>query len=131
MRTTRRSFIAGLAAALAAPAIVRTPGLLMPVSPPPRLYPATDWPPIWTYGPNGFSSPYDLDETGCFWIEARRFGYPRDLHAVRDDAFPLRAPEPAAGNEVAWAGMVRLPTVLRPGELVRVEYKTPPRRRLS
>lgn len=36
MRPTRRSFIAGLAAALAAPAIVRTPGLLMPVRPQPR-----------------------------------------------------------------------------------------------
>ncbi len=30
----RRGFLAGLAVALAAPAIIRTPGLLMPVKPP-------------------------------------------------------------------------------------------------
>lgn len=39
----RRGLLAGLGALLAAPAIIRTPGLLMPVKPPPIVLTGVDW----------------------------------------------------------------------------------------
>lgn len=57
----RRNFLTGLVATLAAPAIIRTPGLLMPVRKPfgiLRLWPSPEAPQIWAV--EGVMAPGDL-----------------------------------------------------------------------
>lgn len=76
----RRGFLAGFAVALAAPAIIRSPGILMPIKPL-RLNRIFELPPMKAEG-----SRVIFDENGIKWISLT-VGYAVTYERLRDGLY--------------------------------------------
>ena len=92
-KPSRRGFIGGLLAAVAAPAIIRTPGLLMRLAPQPLLLPEPRLLSLdevtrtamlqWKYS-NGFLQSIESQYNAIFGKEGTLIGRPLRIHLPKD-----------------------------------------------